>query len=216
MTQPARFTFDVDMGRRRPEARPAPRGVPEDEVERRIAEARQQAYAEGMKAGEQNAAAMAEQTLASAAATLATDAARASEALDTAIKAHLSSAVELAASVGRKLALHLIARNPTAELEALLAECLTGLDGAPHLVIRCNPELADAMREKAEQHIRSAGFAGRLIVMGDPEIRIGDGRLEWVDGGLVRDISQVSGAIDASIRNYLQASQAVQNEEQEP
>jgi flagellar assembly protein FliH len=58
-----------------------------------------------------------------------------------------------------------------------------------------------------------AGFAGRLVVMGDPEIRLGDGRLEWVDGGLVRDIAETSRQIDRQIATYLASRKGGQHKE---
>jgi flagellar assembly protein FliH len=125
--------------------------------------------------------------------------------LDSTRSASRRDAVELAVSVGRKLAASLLAREPTAEIAALLAECLTSLDGVPHLVIRCHPDLADKVREIAVSRIATSGFAGRLIVMGDPDRGIGDGQIEWVDGGLTRDTATISAAIDKSIADYLAA-----------
>jgi len=208
MASPARFTFDLDL-RPQPERRmqaPAPAPVPtipEDVVAQLIANAREEAYAEGMRAGEQNAASMAAQTIAAAAGSLATQSARMAAALDQARGSHHDEAVQLAVSVGRKLALHLVARFPLAELEALVAECLPSLSGVPHLVIRCHPDLADAIRDAATAQMSHSGFSGRLVVMGDPDIRLGDGRLEWVDGGLVRDIAETSRQIDRQIATYL-------------
>src|SRR5690606_19745526 len=72
----------------------------------------------------------------------------------------------------------------------------------PHLVIRCHPDLADAVRDTATNHMAHSGFSGRLVVMGDPDIRIGDGRVEWVDGGIVRDIAATAGEIDRQIASY--------------
>ncbi len=206
MASPARFTFDLNLEQRsRRPAAPAPATIPEDLVAQLLADARQQAFAEGRAAGEQDAAAMAAQTIAAAAATLATQVAQLTQVFDDARADQHAAAIELAASIGRKLALHLIARQPTAELEALIAECLPSLNGVPHLVIRCHPDLADAIRDAATGMVASSGFAGRLVVMGDPEIRIGDGRLEWVDGGLVRDIAETSRQIDRQIATYLAA-----------
>jgi flagellar motor switch protein FliN/FliY len=65
---------------------------------------------------------------------------------------------------------------------------MQSLNGVPHLVVRCHPSIADGVRDIATAHMQTSGFSGRLIVMGDPEQRLGDGKLEWVDGGLVRDI----------------------------
>src|SRR5690606_20454415 len=123
--------------------------IPEDVVAQLLAAARQEAYAEGLAAGERNAADMAAQTIAAAAGALATQTAPIVAALDRAMGEHRREAVELALSVGRKLALHLVARHPQAELEALIAECLASLGGVPHLVIRCHPDLADAIRDNA-------------------------------------------------------------------
>jgi flagellar assembly protein FliH len=206
MAQPARFTFDLDLGQRTsPSAPPVPT-MPEDLVAQLIAQAREDAYAEGLAAGERNATSMAAQTLAAAAGTLATQTAEMAAALDDATLAAKREAIELAASIGRKLALHLLARFPTTELDALIAECMQSLAGVPHLVVRCHPSIADQIRDIATAHMQTSGFAGRLIVMGDPDLRLGDGKLEWVDGGLVRDIGEISKDIDRKIMAFLAAA----------
>ncbi|UJW87219.1 hypothetical protein [Devosia sp. SL43] len=213
MAQPARFTFDLDLGKRTNAAPPTPM-VPEDLVAQLIAQAREEAYAEGMVAGERNATATAAQTLAAAAGTLATQTAEMAIALDDATLQAQREAIELAASVGRKLALHLLARYPTTELDALIGECMQSLAGVPHLVVRCHPAIADGIRDIATAHMQTSGFSGRLIVMGDPDQRLGDGKLEWVDGGLVRDIGAVSKDIDTKIKAYLAAKSGRANSEE--
>ena len=211
---PARFTFDLDLGKRTTAAAPPEPTMPERLVADLLAQAREEAFAEGKAAGERNAASAASQTLAAAAATLATQTALMHKALDEAMAEAQREAVELAASIGRKLALHLLARYPTLELDALIGECMASLGGVPHLVVRCHPSIADAIRDIATAHMQTSGFAGRLVVMGDPDQRLGDGRLEWVDGGLVRDIGAVSKDIDTKISAYLAArsGQASQGE----
>ena len=94
--------------------------------------------------------------------------------------------------------------TPT-EIEVLIAECLGSLDGVPHLVIRCHSNLADAVRQIATDRIHTSGFTGRLVVMGDPEIVLGDCRIEWVDGGLVRDQAAIASEIDGRIADFLAA-----------
>ena len=205
MAQPARFTFDLDLGQRSTSAPPKPT-VPEELVAQLVAQAREQAYAEGLLAGERNATSMAAQTLAAAAGMLATQTAEMAAALDDATLQAPREAIELAASIGRKLALHLLARFPTTELDALIGECMQSLGGVPHLVVRCHPDIADEIRDIATAHMQTSGFSGRLIVMGDPDLRLGDGRLEWVDGGLVRDIGAISQDIDRKIMAFLAAS----------
>ena len=186
--------------------RPAPvPTVPEDLVAQLVAQARQDGYAEGLAAGERNTTAMAAQTLAAAAGSLATQSAAMAAALDDATAQAQREAIDLAATIGRKLALHLLARFPTKELDALIGECMQSIGSVPHLVVRCHPSIADGIRDIATAHMQTSGFSGRLVVMGDPDQRVGDGKLEWVDGGLVRDIGAVSKDIDKKIAAYLAA-----------
>jgi flagellar assembly protein FliH len=198
---PARFTFDLDLGRKREKSRV----MSEAAIEEIVQQARMDGYAEGFKEGERSVASVVAQELAAAAAALADRSAAMNLALDEARHRAVSEAVELAASIGRKLASQLIEREPVAEMEALIAECLVSLEGVPHLVIRCAPDLADAIRETAEAQIATSGFGGRLVVLGDPEIAKGDGRIEWADGGIVRDTTALSAEIDEHIRAYLEA-----------
>ena len=220
MASPARFTFDLDLedaplkAANKAAPPPPPPGIPEDVVAQLVAAAREEGLAEGRSAGKKNVEAVAAQALAAAAGTLATQTAKAATALDEALAAQRDEAVELAVSVGRKLALHLVARHPVAELQALIAECMASLNGVPHLVIRCHPELADAVRDAATNQMQNSGFSGRLVVMGDPEIRLGDGRLEWADAGLVRDIAAISSQIDRHIASYLAAQNRTANAEE--
>ncbi|WP_404401834.1 flagellar assembly protein FliH [Pelagibacterium halotolerans] len=204
---PAKFTFDLDLAR----VRTRTRTLPEDELEAMLEEARRSGYEQGFAAGEAGAAARSADALAGAATTLADNAAQMVEALDRRQKENLREAVTLAASIARKLAAHLIARQPHAELTALIQECLGALEHAPHLVVRCHPELSDAIRSAAEDRIRASGFSGRLVVMGDPDIKLGDGRIEWADGGLVRDMNAISNDINTRISAYLSARGAKEN-----
>lgn len=208
----ARFTFDLDLADRpasssgaAPDLPPQPVGIAEDVVERLVREAREEGYAEGLVAGESNATSLAAQTIAAAAGTLAAHAASMTAALDQAMADNHEQAVDLAVSVGRKLAFHLIGAEPTAELRALIAECMPSLSGVPHLVIRCHPDLADQIRDIANDQVVTSGYAGRLVVMGEPDIRLGDGRLEWVDGGLIRDTAALESEINETIAAYLAA-----------
>lgn len=198
---PARFNFDLDLGLH--QDRNVLGGDPATAA--LLAKAKAESYDEGFAEGEQTAAAQSARRLAEAAKSLASHAASMTAALDDRTRQNLGEAVDLAAAIGRKLAAHLLAREPAGEIEALLVECLTSLDGVPHLVIRCAPDLADAVREIATARISTSGFAGRLVVLGDPDQALGDGRIEWVDGGVARDRAQLEADIDTRIAAYLAA-----------
>jgi flagellar assembly protein FliH len=209
-TSPAKFTFDLDL--RHSERKD--RLVSETALTALLQQAREESYAQGFAEGERGVTATAAQALAAAAELLAARSAEMTVALDDARKLMLRDGIELAASVGRKLAGHLLARQPTVEIETLVAECMAVLEGVPHLVIRCHGDLADAVRDIATTHMTTSGFTGRLVVMGDPDQRLGDCRIEWVDGGLARDVVAIGNEIDRRIAAYLAAHGATRDPEE--
>ena len=161
----ARFTFDLDLGHVGEKRRVLTEGALAD----MLAAARAEGRAEGLAEGENGTNARAAQALAAAANALASRTVEMAAAMDDARTEILADAVNVAASVGRKLAHNLMARQPLVEIEALVRECLSGLDTVPHLVIRCAPDLADAVKETATAAMATSSFAGRLVVMGDPD-----------------------------------------------
>jgi len=86
----------------------------------------------------------------------------------------------------------------------LIGECLSSLESVPHLVIRCHPDLAKTIEVEATKLMSTSGFDGRLIIMGEPEILLGDARLEWVSGGLVRDMAKISSQIDQHVKSFIE------------
>lgn len=200
-SSPAKFTFDLDLA----QVDKPTRMFSEQEVDEKVQDTEQKSYAKGFDDGQSGQVAQHAASLARAVDKLAEQAAALVGAFDRTHNQLQSEAVNVAATVGRKLAHQLVDKYPTAELEQLIRECLASLERAPHLVVRCHPELADKVREIAEARMLTSGFEGRLVVMGDPEIEIGDGRLEWVDGGLVRDMSELDQEIEQRIANWLSA-----------
>lgn len=198
---PAKFRFDLDLGSRQDRGA----SLSDSAVAALVAQAREEARREGIAEGERAASVKAAQRLTQAAERLADHTAALNAALDDNRHAVLADALGLAATVGKKLARHLLAEQPTAEIEALLAECLASLDAVPHLVIRCHPELAEALREIAMARIANSGFTGRLVVLGDPDQGMNDARIEWADGGIVREQGALEAEIDQRIAQFLAA-----------
>lgn len=116
-----------------------------------------------------------------------------------------AEAVEVAVAVASKLAPELIAREPFAEISALAADCFNHLVGAPHVVVRVNDALYADARERVEEIARMSGFDGRLVVLAEPDIRPGDCRIEWADGGLTRDRAATEAAIAEAVGRYVAA-----------
>lgn len=199
---PARFTFDVDMGQKTKHTHV----LAEERLNELVEEARKEGYKDGFIAGETSEQSRTSQALLAATTKLGNNCAELIAARDEIQKKSLENAVKLGSAVGRKLANNLIARQPEIELEALISECLSSLDEAAHLVIRCHPDLAQTCKDTAEKQMNTSRFSGRLVVMGDPEIKLGDGKIEWMDGGLVRDRENILSQMEISIENYLGAN----------
>src|SRR5215472_17058450 len=179
MRSPAKFLFDNDFaaGERGKSA------LTLAEHAAKLAEAEAASYRDGFAAAKAEAEHRAAATLE-----------RIAGALDglnhglAAVETRLDTeAVEVAVAVAKKLASELIAREPFAEIAALAADCFRHLVAAPHVVVRVNEALHGAACERLGELSRAGGFDGRLVVLAEPDIALGDCRIEWADGGVRRD-----------------------------
>src|SRR5215470_13988564 len=196
MATPAKFLFDDDFG-----AADKSKYVTLAEHGARLADVEAAGYRTGFTAAkhetEQHAAAALER-IAAALEQLA----RGLAAIETRLE---TEAVEVAVAVAKKLAPELIAREPFAEISALAIDCFRHLVAAPHVVVRVNDQLHAAAREKLEETTRIGGFDGRLVVLAEPDIALGDCRIEWADGGAKRDSAVIATAIEAAVKSYIAA-----------
>lgn len=192
MSAPVKFLFDTDFGRERP---PADRSA-------LIADAEARGYARGLAAAEDAAretarrSAAAMTRIAAALEETARGLSRVEERVET-------EAVEVAVAVARKLAPALMAREPVAEVAALVGECLGHLVSAPHVVVRVNDALYESACSALQAIAAASGFAGKLVILADAEVESGDCRLEWADGGVIRSRARIAAAIDEAVDRYM-------------
>ena len=111
----------------------------------------------------------------------------------------------LAHIIGAKLAAELISRQPLAEIEALVADCLETCRLEPKLVIRLNDALIEPMTAKIEEMRRLQHFEGEIVLLGDGTIPVGDGRIEWNDGGAARSGAALNETIGTIVGRYVQS-----------
>ena len=114
-------------------------------------------------------------------------------------------AVEVAVAVARKLAPALMEREPFAEISTLASECFRQLIAAPHIAVRVNDALYATAKEKLDDIVRVRSFEGRLVVLAEPDIAVGDCRIEWADGGINRDSAAADAAIGGAVTGYVSA-----------
>jgi len=178
------------------------------EHERRRADAESQAYRTGFAAGQEQSQQEAAQRIAASLGVIADGLGRLDGAL-TAIETRLETeAVEVAVAVAAKLAPALIAREPFAEISALATESFHHLVSTPHVAVRVAPGVYDAVKEKIEEITRSLGFEGRLAVTSDEILAPGDCRIEWADGGIIRNQAATASAVDEMVGRYISARSA--------
>jgi len=53
--------------------------------------------------------------------------------------------------------------------------------------------------------VRAKSFEGRLVVLAEPDIAVGDCRIEWADGGINRDSAAADAVIGEAVTGYIGA-----------
>ncbi len=217
MAAPAKFLFDLDFGAPAAGKETAAAGISAAAHQSALAEAETRGYRNGLaaaeaqahkeealaRAAEAEARAERERRVAMAFEQIAVGLQRLEQNL-AAVEARLEAeAVDVAVAVAGKLAPALIARDPLAEISALAAGCFRELIAAPHVVVRVNEEFHAGAKEKLESIARAHGFEGRLVVMGEADIAAGDCRIEWADGGLVRERAATEATIADAVARFI-------------
>jgi flagellar assembly protein FliH len=85
------------------------------------------------------------------------------------------------------MAAELVSRAPEAEIEALIRRSLALLAGEPRVVVRLAPAMFDRLGPRLDGLSLGSAFAGQIVLVGDESLGPGDCRIEWADGGTVRD-----------------------------
>jgi flagellar assembly protein FliH len=200
MAAPAKFLFDNDFGAPDKTRERAATAV---EIAQQVAAAEARAYRDGYDAAQREAKAESDRRAALAleeiGLTLKGIATRFSG-----IEIRMETeAVDVAVAVARKLCSNLIVSEPMGEITALVRECFSQLVSTPHLVVRINDSLYEAAHERIEKLAKQSGFAGRLVILAEPEIATGDCRIEWADGGVVLERAAIEAKITELVGRYM-------------
>jgi flagellar assembly protein FliH len=182
----AKFSFETDFRGASPGRR-----ITDVDVEA----AREQGYADGVAEGRRAAQAEHNAALTHMAGVLAQQAQALLAAQDERQAELEAAAAALAVTIGRRIAGAALADRPAAVLEQAARECVVHARNAPHIAVRVNEAKVAEVEAMFGKLTRESGYAGKVIILGEPEIAPGDGRLEWADGGVVVD----RGALDAAI-----------------
>lgn len=198
----AKFMFDTDFSA--PDGG-RPRGASEAEVAQRVAEAEARGYQRGLAAGRRETEAETARRAMAALEAVAASLGTVAGGVDQVTARIETEAVEVALAVARKLAAALIAAEPLAETTALLDDCFRHLVAVPHLVVRINAALYDSAQPQIERLAAQRGFAGRLIILADPDIELGDCSIEWADGGVARTRAAIDSRVAELVERFIAA-----------
>ncbi|WP_187278126.1 FliH/SctL family protein [Methylobacterium sp. WL7] len=106
-----------------------------------------------------------------------------------------AQAVEVAVLIARKVAGEALDAAPLASIGEAARAALQHLRGVPHLVVRVHDGLVEEAETLVKRLARERGYEGRLVVLGDPDMHAGDARIEWADGGIVRERARIEAAV---------------------
>jgi len=200
MGAPAKFLFDVDFSAPDTSRERAPTPA---EIAARMAQAEALAYRTGFDAGQRESHVESERRIAASFQQIGNSIA-AIAAQFAEIEGRLQAeAVNVAVATARKLSGSLIEAEPLAEITELVSDCFKHLVSTPHLVIRINDGLYEQARDTFERMAKQSGFAGRLIVLAEPELAVGDCKIEWADGGVVREAAAIDAKITELVERYV-------------
>ncbi|MCA1952877.1 MAG: flagellar assembly protein FliH [Hyphomicrobiales bacterium] len=108
-------------------------------------------------------------------------------------------AVEFGMIFARKLAGRMIENQPLGPIEATARAIFNDIRGTPHLALRVAPDLVDSCKSRIGALLAENGLETRLFVFPDPEIAAGDCRIEWADGGIVRDRAKLEALLERAM-----------------
>ncbi|MFG5120325.1 flagellar assembly protein FliH [Methylorubrum sp. POS3] len=187
------FLFDTDFGRQRG---PSPA---EAEAAAQVAADREAtaaaAHARGLQEGRAEAAAQGQARLADALTRVGLAAAGLIHQSDARDAEREAQALAFATALAKRIAGEALDARPLAGVEEAARAALRHLRGVPHLVLRLNESLVEDAETLMRRLAREHGFEGRLVVLGEPDMPPGDARLEWADGGVVRERARIEAAL---------------------
>ncbi|RZK87804.1 MAG: flagellar assembly protein FliH, partial [Methylobacterium sp.] len=182
------FLFETDFRSPRPSA-----------AAQRAADAAARAEAEAHARGIQEGLVQAESQIQGRLAAALNHLAEAATALLARADAHEAEreaqAVEVAVLIARKVAGEALDAAPLASIGEAARAALQHLRGVPHLVVRVHDGLVEEAETLVKRLARERGYEGRLVVLGDPDMHAGDARIEWADGGIVRERARIEAAV---------------------
>ncbi|PCI85642.1 MAG: hypothetical protein COB24_12290 [Hyphomicrobiales bacterium] len=114
----------------------------------------------------------------------------------------IEQAQNYALLIAQKISKAALTQHPTDQIIALIEDCLSHINLMPHLVIRVNQSLSAQTQAELQPIIEQKGFEGKLIILGEEDIPLGDCMIEWADGGVAHNTQEIVQAINNRLTDY--------------
>lgn len=199
MTSPVKYTFDqaFDGGAK---------SRYDLEIERLVQEGdekREQAYSQGVADGKAQALQEIEAATKDAVLQLTQSAQSLFEQRQSLESGMKQEMVHLAYAIASKLSSALIRTKPTAEVQALIEDCLATVSREPRLVVRVSENISEMIASQLDAMKNATSFAGEIVLIGEPQMGDLDCRVEWPDGGTERKQDVVSHQIEDAVQRFV-------------
>ena len=195
------------------EAPPPPPAVyTEEQAAQMIAEAEAAAreaadaegFARGVEQGRAEIQSSLQQALTDTSARLAEKLAQIDEQQKRANARINEDAIHVAVGIMRKIAPAWSKQFELTEIESIVRQCLANLFDVPKVIVQVHPDISDMVSESVEKIAQSRGFSGKVAVVGEPDIDLGDCHVSWGDGTAVRETKRIWAEINDIVERVLQ------------
>jgi flagellar assembly protein FliH len=124
--------------------------------------------------------------------------------IDNLTQQHQQYLISKQADLGRlvlgcseRLAVEALRKEPLADIEAMVRDCLGLMMGKPEVTVKVHPKLQQPLMQK---------FGNRIKVISNPEMNPVDCHIAWSYGEATREIDKIWGNIEETIDRYFAIS----------
>lgn len=117
-----------------------------------------------------------------------------------------STAVEFSMAVSRKIFPALAEREGLNEIRNLLEKNFHFLKEEPKISIRLHPDMVEPLKKVLAEIVIKESFPGKIAVIKDESIPVGDCKIEWKNGGLERKTEDVLNQAEELLKLYGQTA----------
>lgn len=200
-----KFLFDLafDHGLNKTTEREKPKPTFSEE---QLEEAKKRAFEEGMTAGQKSMMENQQQYMNTLLTQIDQKLAHVIQTSLDVWQDQLAQCQEIALVIVRKIIPTYVKQHGLDEINAIVTKVISEMGREPRLVFRVCEQQFDEASARINSIAQQSAYAGKIVILGDPEIGESDCRIEWADGGIERDLKALWQEIDkvmAEVQSYV-------------